>query len=157
MQPHCDTKLPALQTLCLPMTSPPRPRTPSHAVALVQPLSRLQTHRAAHAKEARARDREDRVRRSQLEDLAAAETQRAQLAAVRLELERLRLLLERVSKRERLKREGELGRCCFNHSVSPDSWSSRAGAPQRKGDRFHLPFVIWQQSTMAVGTCCWSA
>ena len=66
-----------------------------------------QTHRAAHAKE--ARDREHRARRSQLEDLAAAETQRAQLAAVRLELERLRLLLERVSKRERLKREGELG------------------------------------------------
>ena len=51
---------------------------------------------------------------------------------MRLELERLRLLLERVSKRERLKREGELGHCsqawsCFNHSVSPHSWSSVQG------------------------------
>ena len=99
----------------MPRMTSRRLRTPCHAVASVRPWTCLQTHRAAHAKEARARDREDRARRSQLEDLAAAETQRAQLAAVRLELERLRLLLERVSKRERLKREGELGWCCFHH------------------------------------------
>ena len=40
-----------------------------------------------------------------LQALAAREAQHRQLAAIRLELERLRLLLERVSKRERLKRE----------------------------------------------------
>lgn len=40
-----------------------------------------------------------------LQGLAARESQHRQLAAIRLELERLRLLLERVSKRERLKRE----------------------------------------------------
>ncbi len=42
-----------------------------------------------------------------LQGLAARESQHRQLAAIRLELERLRLLLERVSKRERLKRESE--------------------------------------------------
>ncbi|KAL0021383.1 hypothetical protein WJX77_010282 [Trebouxia sp. C0004] len=43
--------------------------------------------------------------REALQGLAARESQHRQLAAIRLELERLRLLLERVSKRERLKRE----------------------------------------------------
>ena len=45
--------------------------------------------------------------RETLQGLAAREGQHRQLAAIRLELERLRLLLERVSKRERLKRESE--------------------------------------------------
>ena len=39
--------------------------------------------------------------------LVEREAQHRQLAAIRLELERLRLLLERVSKRERLKRESK--------------------------------------------------
>ena len=46
-----------------------------------------------------------------LQGLAARESQHRQLAAIRLELERLRLLLERVSKRERLKRESEQPTC----------------------------------------------
>ena len=45
--------------------------------------------------------------REALQGLAARESQHRQLAAIRLELERLRLLLERVSKRERLKRESK--------------------------------------------------
>ena len=45
--------------------------------------------------------------REALTALADREVQHRQLAAIRLELERLRLLLERVSKRERLKRESE--------------------------------------------------
>ena len=44
--------------------------------------------------------------------LAEREAQHRQLAAIRLELERLRLLLERVSKRERLKRESKLCPSC---------------------------------------------
>lgn len=49
--------------------------------------------------------------REALQGLAARESQHPQLAAIRLELERLRLLLERVSKRERLKRESEKPTC----------------------------------------------
>ncbi len=49
--------------------------------------------------------------REALQGLAARESQHRQLAAIRLELERLRLLLERVSKRERLKRESEQPTC----------------------------------------------
>lgn len=45
--------------------------------------------------------------REALTALADGEAQHRQLAAIRLELERLRLLLERVSKRERLKRESK--------------------------------------------------
>lgn len=45
--------------------------------------------------------------REALTALTEREAQHRQLAAIRLELERLRLLLERVSKRERLKRESK--------------------------------------------------
>lgn len=52
-------------------------------------------------------DKAEALRREGLQALAAREGQFRQLSAIRLELERLRLLLERVSKRERLKREGK--------------------------------------------------
>lgn len=45
--------------------------------------------------------------REALTAVTEREAQHRQLAAIRLELERLRLLLERVSKRERLKRESK--------------------------------------------------
>ena len=51
--------------------------------------------------------RAEGLRREGLQALSAREGQFRQLSAIRLELERLRLLLERVSKRERLKRESE--------------------------------------------------
>ena len=53
------------------------------------------------------RDKADGLRKEGLQALSAREGQFRQLSAIRLELERLRLLLERVSKRERLKRESE--------------------------------------------------
>ena len=59
------------------------------------------------AKEGR-QQKEKGVSQEGLQALAAREGQQRQLAAIRLELERLRLLLERVSKRERLKRESKL-------------------------------------------------
>ncbi len=57
------------------------------------------------------KDKAASVNREALQGLAARESQHRQLAAIRLELERLRLLLERVSKRERLKRESEQPTC----------------------------------------------
>ena len=59
-------------------------------------------------KDAVSHEREAAAYREALTALAGREVQHRQLAAIRLELERLRLLLERVSKRERLKRESEL-------------------------------------------------
>ena len=59
------------------------------------------------AKEAR-QQRDKAANQEALQALAAREGQQRQLAGIRLELERLRLLLERVSKRERLKRDSEL-------------------------------------------------
>lgn len=62
------------------------------------------------------RDRGGALNREALQGLIARETQHRQLAQIRLELERLRLLLERVSKRERLKRERRCPRHVKNSS-----------------------------------------
>lgn len=48
------------------------------------------------------------MRLAGLRELAAREDERAVLAGVRLELESLRIMCDRVSRRERLKRECEL-------------------------------------------------
>ena len=59
-------------------------------------------------KDGNDQERDAAAYREALTALAEREAQHRQLAAIRLELERLRLLLERVSKRERLKRESKL-------------------------------------------------
>ena len=58
-------------------------------------------------KDGKNQERDAAAYRDALTALAEREAQYRQLAAIRLELERLRLLLERVSKRERLKRESK--------------------------------------------------
>ena len=65
-------------------------------------------------REAKQKEKEkaEALRKEAMQALASREGQFRQLSAIRLELERLRLLLERVSKRERLKREGGLP-CCL--------------------------------------------
>ena len=64
-------------------------------------------------REAKQKEKEkaEGLRKEAMQALAGREGQFRQLSAIRLELERLRLLLERVSKRERLKREGEITAC----------------------------------------------
>lgn len=71
-------------------------------------------------REAKHKEREkaEGLRREALQALAAREGQFRQLSAIRLELERLRLLLERVSKRERLKREGAHAAADQQHAQS---------------------------------------
>ena len=59
----------------------------------------------AAGKDSKQQESDAAAYREGLTALVAREAQHRQLAAIRLELERLRLLLERVSKRERLKRE----------------------------------------------------
>ncbi len=76
-----------------------------------QALSCLQVARMPPKDAKQQKDKAAFANREALQGLAARESQHRQLAAIRLELERLRLLLERVSKRERLKRESEQPTC----------------------------------------------
>ena len=65
-------------------------------------------------KTGRNQERDAADYREALTALTEREAQHRQLAAIRLELERLRLLLERVTKRERLKRESKGCPLCMN-------------------------------------------
>ena len=70
-----------------------------HAIALEGPASVLR-------KEAKRRQALDRANAAALEALEERQAERATLTRTRLDLESLRILLQRVVKRERLKREG---------------------------------------------------
>ena len=67
-------------------------------------------------KDGKNQERDAAAYREALTALAEREAQHRQLAGIRLELERLRLLLERVSKRERLKRESKHCPFVYAHS-----------------------------------------
>jgi hypothetical protein len=56
--------------------------------------------------EAKRRDKEEAASNAALRMLAAREAQQATLLTARLELESLRVLLERIGRRERIKHQG---------------------------------------------------
>lgn len=80
-------------------------------------------------KDGKNQERDAAAYREALTALAEREAQHRQLAAIRLELERLRLLLERVSKRERLKRESKHSPWCTSTAMH-NAWQIAAQAFQ---------------------------
>lgn len=61
--------------------------------------------------DAKRREKEEAAAAAALRSLAAREAQQATLLAARLELESLRVLLERIGRRERIKHQGARTPC----------------------------------------------